>query len=129
MKPSSSIRLRTKLRASREAVAVRPGREFVRAFDQAGESGAFRERHLARRFVEVAARGRFRAVEPAAEIDPVQVKLHDFLLREIVLDPAGDEHLEQLAAESFALELETVARQLLGDRARALADVAGDQRS
>ncbi len=43
----------------------------------------------------------------------------------MVLDPAGDKHLEQLAAKRLALEIETVARQLLGDRARALPHVTG----
>ncbi len=114
------------MRASREAAAIRPGRKFVRTLDQSGEGGAFRQRHLARRLVEVTARGRLRAVESSAEINPVEIQLHDFLLGEIVLDPAGDEHFEQLAAKGFAFEIEAVPRQLLGDRARPLANVAGD---
>ena len=48
------------------------------------------------------------------------------MLGEIALDPAGDEHFEQLAAKGFPFEIEAVPRQLLGDRARPLANVAGD---
>src|SRR6185503_3181088 len=96
------------------------------ALDKPGKGGAFREGHFARRLVEITAGRRLCAIEPAAEIDPVQIELHDFLFREIVLDPPGDEHLEQLAAKSLALEFETVARELLGDGARSLPHVTGD---
>ena len=48
-----------------------------------------------------------------------------FCLPNVLLDPAGEEDLEQLAPKSPFLERESVARQLLRDRARALAHVAG----
>ena len=46
---------------------------------------------------------------------------------EIVLDPPRDEHLKEFAPEGFALQIETIARQLLSDSARALAHMAGDE--
>ena len=48
------------------------------------------------------------------------------MLGEIVLDSTGDEHFEQLTAKGFPFEIVAVPRQLLGDRARPLANVAGD---
>ena len=106
---------------------VRPGRKPVRTFDHAGQSRAFRQRHLARRFIEITARGRFRAIEPAAEINPVQIQLHDFLLPEMLFDPFGDIDFEKFAAKGSFLQGKTVAGELLGDRARALPHMAGDK--
>src|SRR5580700_8562347 len=78
-----------------------------------------------RRFSKVAARRGFRAVEPAAEINPVQIQLHDFLFAELILDAARQKNLEELAAERFFLQSKTVSRELLGDRACALSHMAG----
>ena len=106
---------------------VSPRRKFIRALDQTGERGAFREGHVARRLPEVAARCRLRPVQSAAEIDPVQIQLHDFLFAEALFDPAGEKNFEQLAPESSFLERETVPRQLLRDRARPLPHMAGGE--
>src|SRR5262245_48140001 len=108
------------------ACAIRPGRKLVRAFHQAGKGGALGQRHFARRFVEITAGGCFCTIEPAAEVDSVEIKLEDFLLREMILNSPSHEHLKKLAAKGLPLELETVARQLLSNRARSLSDMAGD---
>ena len=49
------------------------------------------------------------------------------MLVELLFDSARQKNFEQLAAECFFLERKTVARELLGDCARALADVTGRQ--
>ena len=85
---------------------------------------AFGQRHFARRFSKISARSRLRPVQTAAEINPVQVQLHDLLFAEMLLDPAREKNLEQFAAERSFLERKTVARQLLRDRARSLPDMA-----
>ena len=107
------------------AGAIGPGRQSVWALDQTGECRAFRQRHFTRRFAEITARRRFRSVQTAAEINPVQIELHDFLFAETFLDPSGQKNLEQLAAERSFLERKTVARQLLRNCAGALAHMAG----
>src|SRR5258708_34135938 len=80
-----------------------------------------------RRFSKVAPRRGFRPVEPAAEINPVQVQLHDFLFAETILDAARQKNLEELAAERFFFQSKTVSRELLGDRACALSHLAGQK--
>src|SRR5205823_10661257 len=106
---------------------VRPGRKPIRTFDDAGQSRAFYQRHLSRRFIEITARGCLRAIESATEIDSVQIQLHDFLFIEMLLDLFSDKDFEKFSPIRFFFESETVARQLLRDRARALSDVAGDR--
>src|SRR5260370_40810733 len=73
---------------------------------------------------KVAAGRGFRPVEPAAEINPVQIQLHDFLFAETILDAARQKNLEELAAERFFFQSKTVSRELLGDRACALSHMA-----
>src|SRR5205823_10142204 len=102
-------------------------RQSVWAFDQASERGALRQRHLPRGFAEVPARGCLRSVQSAAEIDAVQIQLHDFLFPELLFDSLGQKNLERLAAERSFFERKTVARQLLCDGACTLAHMAGGQ--
>src|SRR2546430_2471091 len=78
-------------------------------------------------FPEITARCRFRSVESPTEINPVQIQLYDLLFAEAVFDSLGQKNLEQLAAERSFLERETIARQLLCDRARALTHPRGDE--
>ena len=106
---------------------VRPWRKPVWAFNQTRERGAFAQGKIARAFTEISARGRFRAVKPAAEINTVQVKLENLLLVEVVLNSPRQKNLEQFAAIRFAFERETVARELLRDRARALSNVTSHE--
>jgi hypothetical protein len=106
---------------------VAPGRKLVRALDQPGQGGAFRERHVARRFPKITARRRLGPVQSAAEVDAVEIQLHDLLFTEALLDPAGEKNFQQLAPERFFLERKTVPRQLLSDRAGALPDMAGGE--
>ena len=54
-------------------VAVRPWRQSIWALDQTRERGALRQRHFTRGLAKVSARRRFRTVQSAAEIDPVQI--------------------------------------------------------
>ena len=47
------------------------------------------------------------------------------MLAEVLLNSAGQKNFQQLATERFFFESKTVARELLGDCASALAHVAG----
>src|SRR4051812_49365683 len=81
------------------AILIRPRREPIRTLDNPSQRRAFRQRHLARRFSEITARSRLCSVQAAAEINAVQVELHDLLLSEALLDPACEKYLEQFSAE------------------------------
>src|SRR4029077_17837109 len=63
--------------------AIAPWRQSIRALDETGERGAFRQRHFTRGLPEIASRRRFCPVQPATEINPVQIKLHDLLFPEL----------------------------------------------
>ena len=101
---------------------VGPRREAVRAFQQSGKHGGLRSREIGGRHAEIAARRRLGSVKTAAEIDAVQIHLHDLFLGEILLDLQSKGHFEELATVSALLEFEGIARQLLRDRAGALTD-------
>src|SRR5207245_9319251 len=90
-------------------------------------SRALGQRHVARRFAEVTTRRRFCAVEPAAEINPVQVKLHDLLFADRVFDAARQKNFDQLALDSALLERKGVARELLWHGTRALSHMTRGQ--
>src|SRR5437762_14310806 len=105
---------------------VRPGRKPIRTFDDAGQSRAFYQGHLSRRFIEITARGCLRAVESATEIDSVQIQFHDFLFIEMLLDSFSDKDFEKFSPIRFFFESKTVARQLLGNCACALPHMTGD---
>src|SRR5205807_7975141 len=53
--------------------AISPWRQSVWALDQTGERRAFRQRHFTRGLAKIPSRRCFRPVQPAAEIDPVQI--------------------------------------------------------
>jgi len=95
--------------------------------DETSQRRAFRQRHVASGLAKVAARGCFGSVHAAAEINPVQIQLEDFLFAEIVFDALGQENLQELSAVCPFFERKTIARQLLRDGAAALADMAGRQ--
>src|SRR5438132_3039476 len=67
-------------------VAVRPWRQSIWALDQASKRRALRQRHFTRGFAKVSPRCRFRTVQSAAEINPVQVPLHYLLFAELFFD-------------------------------------------
>src|ERR1043166_7210888 len=118
---------------SREDVVARlarrcpigPRRQSVGALNQTSQGRTFRQREVPSMFAKITARCRFRSVETAPEVDPVQVQLHDFLFAELLLDPASQKNLEQFAMKRAFLERKTVPGQLLGDRTCPLADMTG----
>src|SRR4029077_3144056 len=100
-------------------------RQSVGALNQTSQGRAFRQREVPSMFAKITARRRFRPVKTAPEVDPVQIQLHDLLFAELLLDPAGQKNLEQLAMKRPFLERKTVPGQLLGDRTCPLADMTG----
>jgi hypothetical protein len=61
------------------------------------------------------------AVPPVAEIDVVQIELEDLVLRELLLDPPGEQALADLALVRALRAEQQVLDDLLGDGAAALA--------
>ena len=77
-------------------------------------------------FSEVTLRSGLGAVEATAEINAVQVGLHDFLFRKILLDAPREIHLHEFALVGALAEFEGISRELLGNGAGALRDAALD---
>jgi hypothetical protein len=94
-----------------------------RRFRERREHRRLGDVQLPRGFSEVDLRRRRDAVRPRPQVDLVQVQLEDRVLRKVVLDLDGDARLLDLPRDLlFAADLlrENVARELHGDRGRAL---------
>ena len=109
------------------SVGVAKGREAIGAADEAGEQCRFGQSQIRRRLAEIVLRRRFDAEQPGAEIDAVHVVREDFVLREDRFHAQGQRGLENFAVHVLPAKRETVASQLLGQRAAALADAACGQ--
>ena len=102
-------------------------RKAVRTSDEPGEHRGLREVHERGRLAEVGPTGCFDPVVPAAEVDPVHVGLQDLFLGQLSLDPVGKGGFDHLAKKVLAAERKAVARELLGQSARPLAEAAGNE--
>src|SRR6185503_15547194 len=87
---------------------------------EAGEQRRFLHVEIARVLAEEAARGRFDAIEAVAEIHLVQIELEDLVLGELALEPPREHRLFQLAPQRLVRREETLARELLRQRASTL---------
>ena len=105
-------------------VGVVEWRERLGALEESRQIGALADCHVGGIFSEIPLRGRFSTIEPAAEIDAVQVVLHDLLLAEIFFDAPGEVELHQFALVGALAKLEGIAGELLGHRAGSLRDAA-----
>ena len=94
-----------------------PGGKGIGTLEKPRQHRAFPDRKILGWFSEISACRRLHPVETAAEIDTVQVELHDLFLREMILDPLGQEHFQQFSAVAPLLQFEGVSGQLLGHRA------------
>src|ERR671913_1281566 len=65
------------------------------------------------------------AVGSAAEIDPVEIKLEDLVLRELAFNGERQDRFLDLAAERAAVGQENITRELLSDGRPALRPAAG----
>ena len=116
---SSTMRSSTVSRCDRRALRIFQRRKSIRAADQSGQQRRFGEIQFRGALAEISLRRGLNSVTTGAEINPVHVKLENLLLGELALDPQRDHRFEQFAAEGAAAERKTVARELLGDAARA----------
>ena len=105
-------------------VGVVKWRERLGALEESRQIGALADGHVGGIFSEIPLRGRFRTIEAAAEIDAVQVVLHDLLLAEIFFDAPSEIELHQLALVGALAKLEGISGELLGYRAGTLSDAA-----
>src|SRR5450432_2723215 len=81
------------------ALWVLQGREPIRAADQSRQYGRFRKIEPRSVFSEVRLRRCFDAVTTRAEIDSVDVKFEDLVLRQLAFDPQRDHRLENFPAD------------------------------
>ncbi len=91
-----------------------------RRADDAGQQRAFGNRELRGVLAKVAARRRADAEVPLPEINPVEVVVHDLVLRQVLLEADGDEGLEEFAVQGAGEIADEVLGELLLDRAAAL---------
>ena len=110
----------TQLRRSIAAFALQERMIIVRRLRQGGEIGGLRNGQFVDRFVEIIQRGGGDAVIAEAEIDLVQVKLEDLVLRIGALNAEGEQRLLDLALERAFVGQEKVLGDLLRDRRGAL---------
>ena len=68
---------------------IGPGRKTVRALEKAGQGGRLRSCKFRSGNPEIAPRRRLRTVKTAAEVDAVEIHLHDFFLGKFFLDLHG----------------------------------------
>ena len=124
MKPCSRISFSTTLRRCGGALEIRRGIGCGRRSDDARQHRGFGHGEIGRRLAEVAARGRFRAVEAIAEIHLVQIDLENLVLAVELLDPLRENRFAQFAAKRLVAREKADARELLRDRARAFGRAA-----
>ncbi|MFK4497445.1 hypothetical protein ABIF86_001736 [Bradyrhizobium japonicum] len=101
------------------------GRVFGRRLEQAGEHRGFRQRHVARGFVEVEVGCAVDAKSAAAHIGAVEIQLENLVLGQAPFQPDREEGFVDLALDGALVAQEQVLGELLGDRGAALADAAG----
>src|SRR5207247_8075920 len=68
---------------------------------------------------EISLRGCFNAITTSAEINAINVKLEDLLLGELTFDAQSYHCFEQFPTHGAAAQRKAVARELLGNAARA----------
>ena len=96
----------------------------VRPLRQGGEIGRLGDGQFVHRLVEIQKRRRGHAVGAVAEIDFVEIKLEDLLLRIGALDPQREQRFLDLALERHLVGQEKVLGDLLGDGRGALRPAA-----
>jgi len=96
----------------------------VRRLGQRGEVSGFRNGQLVHRLVEIEQRGGRHAVGAHAEIDFIEIKLEDALLREGALDLHRQQRFLDLAGERQLVGKQEVLGDLLGDGRGALRTAA-----
>ena len=116
---------------------IAEGRAGIGRGDDAGQERGLAEAQRIDRLVEVPTRrlgdARDAAAFAASPIHHVEIHLEDLVLGQQELEPDREEHLAHLAIPGALRPEEEAARELLRDRARALAHAAGlevdDQRA
>ena len=99
--------------------------EFARRLEQSGEHRRLGQRHVAHRFAEIVFRRRVDAESAAAQIGAVEIKLEDFVLAQMGLEPQRQERLVDFALDGALVAEEQILGELLGDGRAALHHAAG----
>ncbi|MBP2676878.1 MAG: hypothetical protein H6Q84_3718 [Deltaproteobacteria bacterium] len=107
-------------------VEMVPRRVSGRRLRQPRQHGAFPEGERRHVLAEIGLRRGLHAVRPVPQVDLVQVKVEDLLLRKLPLDPVGENDLLQLPRDALLRGEEKGFDRLLGDRARPLRISAGE---
>src|SRR5262245_3782376 len=80
--------------------------------------------YIGRVLAEIPQRRRLYSIEAVAEVHLVQVHLEDLVLRELALEPRGEEHLGDLPPERLGGSEKVLPRQLLRQGASPLGGTA-----
>ena len=89
---------------------------FIGELRDADDGRSLRDAQLTNGLAEVALRRGLNAVATVAEVDEVQVRLEDLILRVVFLEPQRAEDLCHLALDSHLVVAGHVLHDLLGDR-------------
>ena len=127
MKPSSRMRRRTYCWRSLARLGLTTGLKRDGALGSPASIAISAMVSCIERLAEIDLRGGGKAVRALAQVDLVDVELEDLIFGQAVLDLEGEQHLVELAGERFFLGQEEIARDLHGDRARALPRAAGHE--
>ena len=106
------------------ALEIGCGVDSGRRSDDACQHRGLGDGEIGRRFAEVAARGRFRAIEAVAEIHLVQIDFENLVLAVELLDALRENRFPQFAAKRLVTRKKADARKLLRDGARAFGRAA-----
>lgn len=87
-----------------------------RRLDQADQHSSFREGHIARRLIEVEARGAIDAEGVTAHIDTVQVKSQDFIFGQVPFEPDRKQYFFDLVSDAAVGVRKQSPGKLQGDR-------------
>ena len=90
------------------------GAYLVGALNRPGDHGRLGERQVAHRLPEVELGGRLDAEGAAAEIGAIEIEAEDLALRQVGLEPQGEERLVDLARQSPLVGEKQVLGKLLG---------------
>ncbi len=107
------------------AIALAKRVQEGRRLRQRRQIGGIRDRELVHRLVEIKQRGGRHPIGPETEIDLVEIKLEDLLLRISALDLERQQRLLDLALERHLVGQQEILGDLLGDGRGALRAAVG----
>src|ERR1700693_1063684 len=107
------------------SLQITPWRKIVRALQKSRQHCRLPNGKIFGRFSEISLRSRLCTVQSTPEVYPIQVELHDLVLRYRPFDSHREKDLEYLTMIRAIPQIEYIPGYLLGNRAGALPDATG----